>query len=67
MGCCTCGRGYSDGIGILVVGVFSDSDAITGGQECVELGDEHCMALEEIGYTFDNARCIDPLGDEGVR
>lgn len=67
MRCCA-GRGrHPDRVGILVVGIFRDSDTVTSGEESIELRNEHGVALEEIGYTLDNARCIDPLEDERAR
>ena len=57
--CCSCRGGNADRVGVLIIGVFGDGDAIASRKEGVEFTDERGMALKEVRNSFDDARRID--------
>jgi len=52
--------GDTDAMSISDFGILHDRDLVSIRQEGIELANEEGMTVEEVGYSLNDTRCVDP-------
>jgi hypothetical protein len=55
---------HTDAMSITDFGILHDRDLVSIRQESIEFANEEGVTVEEVSYSLDDARCVDPTSGQ---